>query len=174
MRALVLAVLIALLVATPAEAVPPVEVVHTENVRVGPYAMEVSFSDWPIRAERSLDFVFRPADGIAAHDGRLRIVSPDGTGREARLARHPRARDMWGLDIRALPDEGRWRLEFAVSGPRGEGRGGLDVAVGPRPGPPALLSWTVGLGPALLGGLAVLVLWWRGRRTSRVDVWTWD
>nr|WP_225953419.1 hypothetical protein [Kibdelosporangium phytohabitans] len=162
------------LVAAPAYAAPPpVEVVHSESVRVGPYDMRASFSEWPVRAERSLDFTFVPDGDIAGHQGTVRMVGPGVTGPKERLARHPRARTEWGLDIRALPREGLWSLEFTVDGPKGPGTGVLAVPVGPRPGPSATLSWTIGLGPVIVGAFAGLVVWIRGRSRRRADAWTW-
>lgn len=190
MRRLVFCTVLALtgLPAAPAaQAQPPVGVVHTETTTVGPYLMRVSFSEWPLSAQRSLDFLFTPAGGIDDLHGTLRLMGPSGTefrpniqsdGPQGRaLVRHPRARDSWGLDIVALPEEGMWRFEFAVAGPRGPGTGMLPVPVGPRPGPPAALGWAVGLLPLVavlpLGG----VLWARGRRNdTRTDpaMWTWS
>nr|WP_042180719.1 hypothetical protein [Kibdelosporangium sp. MJ126-NF4]CEL14540.1 hypothetical protein [Kibdelosporangium sp. MJ126-NF4]CTQ88905.1 hypothetical protein [Kibdelosporangium sp. MJ126-NF4] len=174
MRALILAVALLFVVAAPAYAAPPpVEVVHAENVQVGPYDVRASFSEWPLRAERSLDFTFVPDGDISGHQGMLRMVGPHTPGEQERLARHPRARTEWGLDIRALPEEGVWKLEFTVDGPKGPGSGVLAVPVGPRPGPPAVLSWTLGLGPVILGAVAGLVVWVRGRGRRRADSWTW-
>lgn len=173
MRALIVAVAMLFVISTPAYAAPPpVEVVHSEQVQVGPYAVRASFSEWPIRAERSLDFMFAPDDGIAGHSGTLRMTGPGHTGQVERLARHPRARDQWGLDIRALPAEGLWQLEFTIDGPQGQGRGTLAVPVGPRPGPPAWLSWTIGLGPVIIAALVLAVVRARGGR-RRADAWTW-
>jgi hypothetical protein len=174
MRSLIIAVAMMFVVAVPAHAAPPpVEVVHSEQVQVGPYAVRASFSEWPVRAERSLDFTFLPDGDITGHQGTLKLVGPDHPGAAERLARHPRARDQWGLDIRALPAEGVWNLEFTLDGPKGEGRGVLAVPVGPRPGPPSWLSWGVGLGPVIVGGIVLLIVWVRGRR-SRRDAWTWS
>src|ERR1043165_188040 len=175
MRAVVLAVAFVFLAAAPAYAAPPpVEVVHSESVQVGPYDMRASFSEWPVRAGRSLDFTFVPDGDITGHQGTVRLVGPGTTGQRERLARHPRARTEWGLDIRALPEEGVWNLEFTVDGPKGPGAGVLAVPVGPRPGPAASLSWTIGLGPVIVGAVVGLVVWIRGRGRRRADAWTWS
>ncbi|MGH3939165.1 MAG: hypothetical protein ACRDTG_11130 [Pseudonocardiaceae bacterium] len=177
---------IGLLAAPAAQAQPPVEVVHTETTAVGPYELRVSFSEWPLSAQRSLDFLFTPAGGIAGLNGTLLMRGPSGaefrpdlqTVAQGRaLVRHPRARDFWGLDIVALPEEGTWRFEFALAGPEGPGTGTLLVPVGPRPGPPAALSWTVGMAP-LIAAASIGGFWWmRSRRTgSRNDParWAWS
>jgi hypothetical protein len=174
MRALLIAVVVLFFAAAPAHAAPPpVDLVHSENIQVGPYDLRASFSEWPIRADRSLDFTFVPDGDISGHKGHLTLVGPNIKGEQERLARHPRARDQWGLDIRALPAEGVWRLEFAIDGPKGEGRGVLAVPVGPRPGPPAFVSWTVGLGPLIIGLIAAVVVWARRRSVTRPNAWTW-
>ncbi|HEX2300013.1 MAG TPA: hypothetical protein VHH34_16130 [Pseudonocardiaceae bacterium] len=185
--AAVVLALIGLFAAPAAPAQPPVTVVHTETADVGPYQMRVSFSEWPLRAQRSLDFLFVPEGGIAGLRGTLRMVGPSGTefrpqlqsaGPEGRtLVRHPRARQAWGLDIVALPEEGVWRFEFALDGPRGPGTGTVTLPVGPRPGPPAAASWAVGLLPVAAAGVAATALWARGRRNGARPgpaAWTWS
>ncbi|MUM16113.1 hypothetical protein FZI91_11840 [Mycobacterium sp. CBMA271] len=162
--ALIAVTALSLGVSAPANAYAPVNVVHTEQVAAGPYQLTVGFSTWPLRAMQSLDFTFIPADGITGKSGTLTIVTPDG--REPRpepLARHPRKRDVWGLDIRALQEEGHYQFIFDVTGPRGPGKGLLDVEVLPQPGPPLALSWTFSLIPvfALAG---VLIAAWRRTR----------
>jgi len=179
MRRLVIGLVVAvagLLAAPAAQAQPPVGVVHTETTQVGPYEMRVSFSEWPLSAQRSLDFLFTPAGGIGEMHGTLQMTGPSGAefrpevqsaGPQGRaLVRHPRARESWGLDVVALPEEGTWRFEFALAGPDGPGTGTLLVPVGPRPGPPAALSWTVGMAP-LVVALSIGGFWWaRGRRAG--------
>lgn len=161
---------------------PPVDVVHTEITQVGPYQLRTSFSEWPLRADRSLDFLFQPDLGIQEVTGRVKPVSPTGavlqpqaqsTAEGTKFARHPRALDHWGFDIVALPAAGTWRFEFELDGPRGPGRGVLEIPVGPRPGPPAALAWSIGLIP-----LAALIpmgsyLWWKTRRRSGLGLGVW-
>ncbi len=175
-----------LAIAAPAQAAPPVEVVHSESTRVGPYTMRASFSEWPLRAERSLDLLFEPVGGIAESKAYLRMTSPSGKsvygsqiaavggGERGQLARHPRARDVWGLDVVALPEEGTWRFEFTLKGPRGTGKGTLEVPVGARPGPPAPLAWTIGMLPLVglvpIGGYA----WIRTRALRRREAGSWS
>jgi hypothetical protein len=175
-----------LAIVSPAQAVPPVEVVHSETTRVGPYAMRVSFSEWPIRAERSLDLLFEPLGGVGERKGFLRMVTPSGGAGcgsqlsggiagspRCELSRHPRARQVWGLDVVALAEEGTWRFEFTVEGPQGKGTGSMLIPVGPRPGPPAPLAWTIGMLPLLvlvpIGGYA----WVRTRTLRRQEVGSW-
>ncbi|MGW3912231.1 hypothetical protein ACWEBX_12035 [Streptomyces sp. NPDC005070] len=156
-------------------------VVHAERLRVGPYDIEVSFSDWPLYAGRSLDMTFRTDRGIAGRTARLHLIGPSGedygkrgAGLGRALPRYTRSHDRWGLDGTLLPDEGTWRFELAVEGPEGAGRGSLSVPVGPRPGPPIEASWAVGLLPAIAAVPICLALWWRGRGRRGTAVWTWD
>ncbi|MGH3585133.1 MAG: hypothetical protein ACRDQ0_02320 [Pseudonocardia sp.] len=133
----------------------PVDVVHSERVQVGPYAMTVGFSTWPLRAMQSLDFTFLPDGGIAGRSGTVSLVGPRGTETEP-LARHPRKRDVWGLDVTALDDEGTWTLRWTIDGAEGSGTGELTgVTVLGQPGPPLPLSWAISILPLL--GLAALL-----------------
>ncbi|NJK43280.1 MAG: hypothetical protein HC933_02590 [Pleurocapsa sp. SU_196_0] len=38
------------------------EVVHTETLQVGSRSVQFQFTDYPLRAERSLDIIFAPTD----------------------------------------------------------------------------------------------------------------
>ena len=179
----VLTLLLGLATAPTAAAAPkPVAVVHSEVVKVGPYTLRASFSEWPLRADRSLDFLFEPANGIASMKGKVRPLSPAGkvfepqvqsTPEGTDLARHPRNLSSWGFDIVALTSPGTWRFEFTLDGPDGRGTGVLEIPVGERPGPPSALAWSVGLLPLAavvpIGGY----LWWRTRPGRRRETWTW-
>ncbi|MGH3724115.1 MAG: hypothetical protein ACRDUS_08290 [Mycobacterium sp.] len=148
----------------PANAYAPVNVVHTEQVAIGPYPLTVGFSSWPLRAMQSLDFTFIPADGIEGESGTLTIAPPDDRYRRTEpLARHPRKRDVWGLDIRALQEEGRYQFIFDIDGPRGPATGTLNLEVLAQPGPPLALSWTISLIP-LFALMGVLIVAWRRTR----------
>lgn len=160
MRAIVL--LLTTLVLLPAtapaaSAYEPVRIVHSERVQVGPYRLTVGFSTWPVRAMQALDFSFVPDGGIAGLSGTVLVVPPDGDGEGAEpLARHPRRRDVWGFDIRALDRPGDWTIRFALDGPRGRGEGTLEhLTVAEQPGPPLPLSWSVSVLP--LVGLVVFL-----------------
>lgn len=173
---LVLAAVLALVGALPAAAYAPVDIVHTETVQVGPYTVTVGFSKWPLRAMQSLDFTFMPSGGIAGKSGTLLVNGPGvrrkgGGGGGARtgepLVRHPRKRDVWGLDTQALNTPGSYSFGFDINGPQGPGEGTLTgVTVLNQPGPPLPLSWAVGSLPfgALLVFLAVA---WRRTRPGR-------
>jgi hypothetical protein len=168
MRKTVIALLstIGLLIgASPALAYDPVNIVHTEKVQAGPYAMTVGFSTWPVRAMQSLDFTFAPDDGIAGKSGTLTELLPTkGTQRKEPLSRHPRKREVWGLDIRSLPAPGDWTFRFAVDGPAGPGVGELTgLKVMDQPGPPLGLSWAISTLP-LFGLIALIVVAWRRTR----------
>ncbi|RZQ64384.1 hypothetical protein [Amycolatopsis suaedae] len=154
------------LTAAPAAAYEPVNIVHTERVQAGPYGVTVGFSTWPVRAMQSLDFTFIPDGGIAGKSGTMAWTRPDRDqpSRAQPLARHPRKLDVWGLDIRALEEQGNWDLTFRIEGPAGPGEGTLrDLLVLEQPGPPMALSWSVSVLP-LLGLIGFLTVAWR--RTS--------
>lgn len=158
-------VLIPVATATPALAYEPVNIVHTEHVKAGPYGLTVGFSTWPLRAMQSLDFTFIPDGGIEDKTGTFMRTGPSGSHTRALpMARHPRKRDVWGLDVFALQVEGNWKFDFTIDGPQGHGAGALtNLQVLPQPGPPLALSWAVCSIPfvALIGFL--IVVWRRGK-----------
>lgn len=173
---------VALITATPAAAAPPLDIVHSETVSLGETTLTASFTDWPIKADRSLDFTFEPEGGITGRTGTLRTVSPSGEpvevgwlddSVEVELPRHPLAHEVWGLDIVALPQEGTWLFEFTVEDETGVATGSLPIEVGPRPGPPKALGWTVGLLPWVATVPFLVYGWIRTRpiRLRRVSGW---
>lgn len=150
-----------------------VRVVHEESVQVGPYRLSVGFSEWPMRAERSLDIVFRPEGGVGGKTGTVTLIAPSA-GEETRpLVRHPRLRSAWGLDIVALPEPGRWSLRFDLVGPAGEGVGGVPITLGERLGPPVIVGWLPVL--AAVGAMVgAFVVGWRRTRPARApETWAW-
>jgi hypothetical protein len=172
--ALCLAIWVALPQPAGAQGQPAgVTVVHHERVQVGPYPVTVGFSQWPIRAERSLDIVFQPDGGMAGKHGTVALVPPSGNEEQMLLLRHPRMRTSCGLDIVALPEQGRWDIRFEIEGPSGRGTGHLPITLLPRPGPPVLLGWL----PLLLviGGLLALIVsaWQRVRPARQTQTWSW-
>ncbi|WP_432826030.1 hypothetical protein [Dactylosporangium sp. CA-092794] len=154
--------------ASPALAYQPVNIVHTEDVQAGPYQLTIGFSVWPLRAQRSLDWVFIPGGGIADKTGTLSVAGPDVPSDEAHrpLVRHPRRLDVWGLDVESLDSPGDYTFTFDIDGPQGPGTGtlaGLNVL--DQPGPPPALSWAVCAVP-LVALIAFLVIAWRRARPS--------
>lgn len=150
---------------TPAVAFEPVNVVHTEKVQAGPYDLTIGFSTWPVKAMQSLDFTFAPENGIEGKKGTLTLYREGVEADDSPLARHPRKREVWGLDIFALPEQGTWTMKFDVEGPEGTGTGELkNLAVMEQPGPPMGLSWAISTIP-LFGLIALIVIAWRRTRT---------
>lgn len=152
--------------ASPSLAFEPVNVVHTEKVQAGPYNLTVGFSTWPVKAMQSLDFTFAPEDGIANKKGTLAMVWGGELMEDGPLARHPRKREVWGLDIHALPEPGTWTLRFDIDGPAGPATGELkNLQVMEQPGPPMGLSWAISTIP-LFGLIAFIVVAWRRTRPA--------
>jgi hypothetical protein len=142
----------------------PVNIVHTEQVQVGPYALTVGFSTWPVKALQSLDFTFVPDGGIEGKSGTLGLTRPGAPKRKANpLVRHPRKLDVWGLDVKALDEPGDWTFTFTVNGSDGPGTGELVLPVQEQPGPPMGLSWAISTVP-LFGLVALIVVAWRRTR----------
>lgn len=135
---------------------------HHETIQAGPYAVLVGFSEWPILAERSIDITFEPEGGIAGKSASIRITDAEGELYEVGpLGRHPRQRELWGLDLIALPTQGDWTIELTVDGPLGSGTETLTgIPVGARPGPPPLPIW-------LVATLPLVFLLWLGVRGWR-------
>lgn len=155
--------------AVPAMAYAPVDIVHTERVQAGPYGVTLGFSVWPIRAMQSLDFTFLPDGGIVGKSGTLLMAGPGIKSGEnvTPLVRHPRKRDSWGLDVKALNAPGDYSIGFVIDGPQGHGQGTLrGLTVQSQPGPPLALSWTVGSLP-VLGLIVFLVVAWRRTRPGK-------
>ena len=154
--------LISVMAGAPAMAQPyePVKVVHSEQVQAGPYRLTAGFSTWPVKAMQSLDFTFVPEGGIGGKSGTLTLIAPDGGRQQDNLVRHPRNRKVWGLDIQALPQQGRWTLRFALNGPSGSGTGDVAITVLEQPGPPMGISWAISSLP-LLGLVTLIVTGWR-------------
>jgi hypothetical protein len=162
----------------------PPKIVHTENVKVGPYNITVGFSRWPVQADKSLDFTFSPEGGIADKTGTITLILPTtskATPAEREsfevalpLARYARDRNIWGIDVTALPDEGQWKFQFDIDGPQGKGTGTLDVVLLPRPAfLPPLINWSLGLLPCIGIIALVSVAWRRAKTGKRAETWSW-
>jgi hypothetical protein len=150
-----------LLLLTPATTLAHSPEPHHETIQAGPYEVVVGFSEWPIRAERSLDLTFAPEGGIEDKTAAIRITDPNGDwerGGVGPLGRHPRQRDLWGLDLLAFPAPGEWTIELTIDGPQGTGTGTLAaIPVGERPGPPPAPMWVI-------AALPLVFLVWLGVR----------
>ena len=99
---------------------------------------------------------------IEGKSATIRITDPYGDWYEVgALGRHPRQRELWGLDLIALPSTGDWSIELTVDGPEGSGTGALTgIPVGERPGPPPAPMW-------LIAALPLIFLLWLGVRGWR-------
>ena len=150
-----------LLLLTPATTLAHAPEPHHETIQAGPYEVEVGFSEWPISAERSLDVTFAPEGGIEDKTAVIRITDPSGDwerGGVGPLGRHPRQRDLWGLDLIAFPTPGEWTIKLTIDGPEGTGTGTLAaIPVGTRPGPPPAPMWGI-------AALPMVFLVWLGVR----------
>lgn len=146
---------------------------HTAHLRVGLRDVVVQFSDWPLRARKSLDIVFAPSGGSTRGlQGRLALIRPDGEIDTATgyLPRFVRDKRFWGLDSQAMDRPGRWQLSLTIV----QQTGTLPLQVGPAPaGPPSgLISALAVLPLALLLGLSMRA-WWRVRPLRQLDSRSW-
>lgn len=141
---------------------------HQERLQAGPYAVDVGFSEWPLRAERSVDITFAPLDGIAGKTATVALIPPSGEEWASPLGRHPRDREIWGLDLIALPESGPWTIGLTIDGLAGTGSGLLEgVTLLERPGPPVAPLWLLGILP-LIFLVWLTVRAWRAVRPSRL------
>ncbi len=161
---------------TKALKIQHLETQHLETLRVGPYTLNVGFSEFPMRAERSADITLRPEGGIVGKTGSYKLITPKGEVVEENpfLPHFPRDRTVWGFDSLALPDQGQWIFEITVKGSAGTHTARLPIEVGERPaGPPSNLIMAL----ATLPILAVLVLairsWWRVRPLRHTESRAW-
>jgi hypothetical protein len=114
---------------------------------------------------QSLDFTFAPEDGITGKKGTLTMVRGNREV-DTPLARHPRKREVWGLDIHAMPEPGTWTFRFDIDGPAGPATGELkNLQVMEQPGPPMGLSWAISTIP-LFGLIGLIVIAWRRTRKT--------
>lgn len=163
-----------------AHAQNPAPIVHSDYLRLGPYNLRVSFSDWPLYAGKSLDFTFATDGGIAGRTAKLVMTNPAGEEYlpgprppSRLLGRYTKDDTVWGLDTFELPSQGDWHFTVTLTGAQGAASGVLTVPVGPRPGPPIGLSWVIAVLPLIAVPPLCLVFWWRGRNRPR-EAWSWD
>ncbi len=148
---------------------------HRETVQVGAYQLEVGFSQFPVRAERSLDITITPEGGIQGLSGTTKMTLLGGKQViENDLVRFTKNRKIWGYDLISIPRKGTWNLEFVINGKQGKGVGNLKLEVLERPaGPSVALTQPLGLIPIL----AVLILatraWLRVRPTRHAEANQW-
>ena len=153
--------------------------VHRTEVQVGPYPVVVEFSEWPMRAERSVDIFIEPAGGIADKSGTFRLIAPGiqpggDAGPAFPLVRHPRQRDAWGLDLIALRWAGDRTLELTIDGPAGHGTGTSGpITLLERSGPPASASWLVGMLPLLFLVWLLVRSWHRVQPARAAEARSW-
>ena len=147
--------------------------VHTETLRIGQETLHVNFTEFPPRAERSIDFTFAPEGGIAGKTGSIKLIRPNGKTYDQGnlLPRFPRDRKVWGFDSIAFPDQGTWQLEITLNG---EGTARLPIPVLARPaGPPSILIYALAAIPItalfVLGARA----WWRVRPQRHTEARSW-
>jgi hypothetical protein len=148
---------------------------HRENLKVGPYKLEVGFSQWSVRAERSLDITFSPQDGIVGKSGTIKYTSPSGEkSPEIELVRFPKNRNIWGLDLTTLPKKGTWNLEFKIIGAQGTGVGNFKLNVLERPaGPSVALTQPLGLIPILAVIILATRAWLRVKPLRHAEANQW-
>ena len=148
---------------------------HRETLNVGPYSLEVQFSEWPVRAQRSLDVLFVPEGGIFGRTGSIKMTLAGSKQMiEGDLLRFTKNRTIWGFDLFPFPEKGTWNLEFKIKGAKGLGLGKLKLEVLERPaGPSVALTQPLGLIPILAVFVLAIRSWWRVRPLRHVEANQW-
>ncbi|MGL4338922.1 MAG: hypothetical protein ACRCSP_00650 [Rhodoglobus sp.] len=165
---------------TVAHAADPVKIVHEEKVQAGPYELTLGFSRWPLAEGVSFDLIIDPAEGITGKSGTLSMITPSGRPSEydsVPLARHPRQRESWGLDVVSFEDSGvggRWSLQLMITGADGDANARVVLPFDPLPGPSQKLSWALATVPSLLIIIAIAIAWIRMRPGRQADSWSLD
>lgn len=147
--------------------------VHTETVHIGAQTVTVNFTEFPPRAERSIDFTFVPQGGILGKTGRLKLIKPSNETyfEMDRLPRFPRDRSVWGFDSIAFPTEGTWQLEITLNG---EGSARLPIRVIERPaGPPNLPIYALAVMPIVALFVLGVRAWWCVRPQRHAEATSW-
>jgi hypothetical protein len=112
-------------------------VAHAEYLEAGPYKLLVEFSEWPPVAQKSLQIVVVPVDGIAGRDG-IMTLATEGHDSKFPLTTYPGVKDAWTVNLRGFPAEGAWQIGIEMTGESGTGAGIVPVQVAP---PPAFPQW---------------------------------
>jgi hypothetical protein len=148
---------------------------HRETVQVGAYQLEVGFSQYPIRAERSLDMTFTPVGGIKGKSGTVKLTLENSKDTiEQDLMRFTKNRSIWGYDLISIPKKGTWNLEFTINGKQGKGVGNLKLKILERPaGPSVALTQPLGLIPILAVLILVTRAWLRVRPLRHGEANRW-
>jgi hypothetical protein len=148
---------------------------HRETVQVGPYQLEVGFSQYPVQAERSLDITFTPIGGIQGLSGTSKFkLANSKISIDQDLVRFTKNRIIWGYDLISIPQKGTWNLEFKINGRQGQGVGNLKLEVLERPaGPSVALTQPLGLIPILAIFVLATRAWWRVRPTRHAEANGW-
>jgi hypothetical protein len=152
------------------------QIQHLETLRVGPYTLNVGFSEFPMRAERSADITFDPDGGIVGKTGSFKFFTPKAQiyAEDSFLPRFPRNRTVWGFDSLALPEQGTWVLEITVKGSDGAHTARLPIEVGARPaGPPSTLIMALATLPILALVFLAARSWRRVRPLRHAESRAW-
>lgn len=126
-------------------------VAATEQVQVGPYQVQVEFSEWPVTAERAVQIILIPEDGIEGFIGGIRFTPEGHSEHGADAYPYPAIPDALTINHPGLPYDGVWQLEVVLNGPKGVGSGRLQpMTVGPAPSFPKWLGWLMAATPMLV------------------------
>jgi len=143
---------------------------HVERVVVGPYALVVEHTYWPVKAQTNVDLVVIVSGGDEGKTvyGKL-IAPPESTIRPTRsvLISHPNMADSLTIHNYKIRESGIWQLEFEIVGHDGTFTGRTKPFT--VDGPPAFPLW-VGNLITIIPAVGFAVFLWRERRRVRLAV----
>jgi hypothetical protein len=138
-------------------------------IKVGTRNVTVRFSDYPVRAERSLNITFSPEGGIA---GLTATGKFEDRTREFPLERFPSNRKVWGFDDISFKEPGKRIFELSIAG---VGKGRLEFAVGERPaGPSSELIYALGIMPILALFVLAIRAWRKVQPAKQSETYNWQ
>ncbi len=142
---------------------------YEQIIKVGTRNVTVRFSDYPVRAERSLNITFSPEGGIAGLTATGKFV--DRTS-EFSLDRFPSNRKVWGFDDISFKQPGKRTFELSIAG---IGKGRLEFTVGERPaGPSSELIYALGIMPILALFVLAIRAWRKVQPAKQTETYNWQ
>ncbi|MEY4529654.1 MAG: hypothetical protein RLZZ156_375 [Deinococcota bacterium] len=142
---------------------------HDQIIKVGNRNVTVRFSDYPVRAERSLNITFSPDGGITGLQATGKFV---GLSDEFTLDRFPSNRKVWGFDDISFKTSGKRTFELHIIG---VGKGRLEFTVGERPaGPSSELIYALGVMPILALFVLAFRAWRQVQPARQSETYNWQ
>ncbi len=145
------------------------QAMHNQIIQVGSRKVTVHFTDYPVRAERSLHITFQPEGGIEGLKATGQFI---GSSNAFPLSRFPSNRKVWGFDNIAFNSPGKRVFELNI---QGVGKGRIEFIVGERPtGPNSSIIYALGVLPVLAVFLLAIRSWLRVQPAKQRETYHWQ